>query len=100
LLVLSPEAFQLSSFDFVVTADDRVQINVVFNKPVDTSTVIPGASLILETEGNPNADVTVTWSTGNTVLTIVTVDKHCEEVCGFVSTLFLHSILMGHQWSH
>lgn len=74
LLVLSPAAEQTSSFDYAVTPNNRVQIDVTFNKPVDTSTVVGGTSLILKTEGSPNANVVLTWSAGNTVLRIVSVD--------------------------
>ena len=75
LLVLSPAAEQTSSFDYAVTADNKLQINVTFNKPVDTSTVTAGTSLILKTEGSPNANVDLTWSSGNTLLRIVSVDR-------------------------
>lgn len=75
LLVLSPAAEQTSSFDYIVTPNNRLQINVAFNKPVDTSTVIGGTSLILKTEGSPNANVVLTWSAGNTLLRIVSVDR-------------------------
>lgn len=73
LSVLSPPAEQSES-QFSVTPDNKLKINMTFNKPVDTSTVIPRSSLVLNTEGNPNANVVLTWSNNNTFLTLVSVD--------------------------
>jgi hypothetical protein len=60
LLVLFLEASQISPSGFSTKADGKLQIEILFSKPVDTSTFIPGTSLILAMETNPNATVTVT----------------------------------------
>jgi hypothetical protein len=74
LLALFPEANQISPSGFSTTADGKLQIEVLFAKPVDTSTFIPGTNLILAMETNPNATVTVNWDHNNRFLTIVTND--------------------------
>jgi hypothetical protein len=72
--VLFPEASQISTSGFSTKADGKLQIEVLFSKPVDTLTFIPGTSLILAMETNPNATVTVNWDLNNRFLTIVTND--------------------------
>ena len=52
----------------------KLQIEILFNKPVDISTFVPGTSNILAMETNPNATVTVKWDLNNRFLTIVTND--------------------------
>ncbi len=92
LLVLFPEASQISSSGFSTKADGKLQIEVLFSKPVDTSTFIPGTSLILAMETNPNATVTVNWDLNNRFLTIVTNDLlnslcHYDPDCNFALRL-------------
>lgn len=82
LLVLFPEASQISPTGFITKADGRLQIEVLFSKPVDTSTFIPGTSLILAMETNPNATVTIKWGLNNRFLTIVTNDS-LNSLCRF-----------------
>jgi len=92
LLVLFPEASQISPTGFSTKADGRLQIEVLFSKPVDTSTFIPGTSLILAMETNPNATLTVKWDLNNRFLTIVTNDSlsslcHFDPDCNFALRL-------------
>jgi hypothetical protein len=94
LLVLSPAAFQTSSFDYVITPDQKYQITVTFNKPVDVSSVIPGSSLILETERNSPAQVMLSWSAGNAQLTITTVRTN-GDLCSFDPDCFFTLRLDG-----
>jgi len=70
----SPEGSQISPFGFSTDAKGKLQIEILFNKPVDTSTFVPGTSNILAMETNPNATVTVKWDLNNRFLTIVTND--------------------------
>jgi TolA-binding protein len=96
LSVLSPAAEQTHSTEFEVTPNNKLKINIMFDKPVVTSTVIPRSSLILQTEGSPNANVVLTWSNNNSVLTLVSVDNfqggsgavcRFDPDCGFKLTL-------------
>ena len=75
LLVVFPEGSQISPFGFSTNAEGKLQIEVLFNKPVDTSTFIPGTSNILAMETNPNATVTLKWDLNNRFLTLVTSDS-------------------------
>lgn len=74
LLVVFPQANQFSPSGFSTTADGKLQIEILFTKPVDTSTFTPGTSLILAMETNPNATVTINWDLNNRFLTMVTND--------------------------
>ncbi|HEU5447317.1 MAG TPA: hypothetical protein VFU67_09275, partial [Nitrososphaeraceae archaeon] len=67
---------------FSTNTEGKLQIEVLFNKPVDTSTFIPGTSNILAMETNPNATVTVKWDLNNRFLTIVTNDS-LNSLCTF-----------------
>ncbi|HEY7078533.1 MAG TPA: hypothetical protein VH500_02460 [Nitrososphaeraceae archaeon] len=92
LLVLFPEASQISASGFSTKADGRLQIEVLFSKSVDTSTFIPGTSLILAMETNPNATLTVKWDLNNRFLTITTNDLlsslcHFDPDCNFALRL-------------
>ena len=82
LLVVFPEGSQISPFGFSTNTEGKLQIEVLFNKPVDTSTFIPGTSNILAMETNPNATVTVKWDLNNRFLTIVTNDS-LNSLCTF-----------------
>jgi hypothetical protein len=70
LLAIFPEGTQISPFGFNTDGEGKLQIEILFNKPVDTSTVIPGSSLILAMETNPKATVTMKWDLNNRFLTI------------------------------
>ena len=74
LLVVFPQGSQISPFGFSINEEGKLQIGSSFNKPVDTSTFIPGTSNILAMETNPNATVTVNWDLNNRLLTLVTND--------------------------
>ena len=82
LLVVFPEGSQISPFGFSTNTEGKLQIEVLFSKPVDTSTFIPGTSNILAMETNPNATVTVKWDLNNRFLTIVTNDS-LNSLCTF-----------------
>ena len=82
LLVVFPQGSQISPFGFSTNAEGKLQIEVLFSKPVDTSTFIPGTSNILAMETNPNATVTVNWDLNNRFLTLVTNDS-LNSLCNF-----------------
>ncbi|MDW0146129.1 MAG: hypothetical protein QOK60_05135 [Nitrososphaeraceae archaeon] len=82
LLVIFPEGSQISPFGFSTDAKGKLQIEILFNKPVDISTFVPGTSNILAMETNPNATVTVKWDLNNRFLTIVTNDL-LNSLCTF-----------------
>lgn len=82
LLVVYPEGNQISPLGFSTDAEGKLQVEVLFNKPVNTSTFIPGTSNILAMETNPNATVTVKWDLNNRFLTIVTSDS-LNSLCNF-----------------
>jgi hypothetical protein len=94
LMVLFPEANQFSSFDYTITSDKKLQIEVLFSKPVDTATVIPGTSLILAMETNSNAPTTVSWALNNRFLTMVTNDE-ISALCIFDPDCFFSLRLDG-----
>lgn len=77
-----PEGSQISPFGFSTDAEGKLQIEILFNKPVDTSTFIPSSSNILAMETNPNATITVKWDLNNRFLTIVTNDL-LNSLCTF-----------------
>jgi hypothetical protein len=80
--VIFPEGSQISPFGFNTDAKGKLQIEILFNKPVDISTFVPGTSNILAMETNPNATVTVKWDLNNRFLTIVTNDL-LNSLCTF-----------------
>ena len=82
LLVVFPTGSQISPFGFSTNSDGRLQIEILFNKPVDISTFNPGISNILAMETNPNATVSVKWDLNNRFLTIVTNDL-LNSLCTF-----------------
>ena len=82
LLVIFPEGSQISPFGFSTDAKGKLQIEILFNKPVDTSTFVPGTSNVLAMETNPNATITVEWDLNNRFLTIVTNDL-LNSLCTF-----------------
>lgn len=59
LLVVYPEGSQVSPLGFSTDAEGKLKVEVLFNKPVNTSTFIPGTSNILAMETNSNATITV-----------------------------------------
>ncbi len=75
LLVVYPEGSQIPPLGFNTDAEGKLQVEVLFNKPVNTSTFIPGISNILAMETNPNATVTVKWDLNNRLLTMVITDS-------------------------
>jgi hypothetical protein len=82
LLVVYPEGSQISPLGFSTDAEGKLQVEVLFNKPVNTSTFIPGTSNILAMETNSNATITVKWDLNNRFLTIVTTDS-LNSLCNF-----------------
>jgi len=82
LLVVYPEGSQISPLGFSTDAGGKLQVEVLFNKPVNTSTFIPGTSNILAMETNSNATITVKWDLNNRFLTIVTADS-LNSLCNF-----------------
>lgn len=90
LLVVYPEGSQILPLGFNTDAEGKLQVEVLFNKPVNTSTFIPGTSNILAMETNPNATVTVKWDLNNRFLTIVTTDSlnsNFDPDCNFALRL-------------
>ena len=75
LLVVYPEGSQILPLGFNTDAEGKLQVEFLFNKPVNTSTFIPGVSNILAMETNPNATVTVKWDLNNRFLTMVITDS-------------------------
>ncbi|HEU4468639.1 MAG TPA: hypothetical protein VFR61_06360 [Nitrososphaeraceae archaeon] len=75
LLVVYPEGSQIPPLGFNTDAEGKLQVEVLFNKPVNTSTFIPGISKIVAMETNPNATVTMKWDLNNRFLTMVTTDS-------------------------
>ena len=82
LLVVYPEGSQISPLGFSTDAEGKLKVEVLFNKPVNTSTFIPGSSNILAMETNSNATVTVKWDLNNRFLTMVTNDS-LNSLCNF-----------------
>ena len=93
LQALSPPAFQLNS-QFNKTADEKLRITVVFNKAVDTTTLIPQHNLILDTERDHNASVTLGWDPTNTRAIITTVKNH-TALCNYDPDCFFRLTLDG-----
>lgn len=82
LLVVYPEGSQISPLGFSTDAEGKMQVEVLFNKPVNTSTFIPGTGNILAMETNSYATVTVKWDLNNRFLTLVTADS-LNSLCNF-----------------
>ncbi len=71
--VTFPTALQTTSQDFDL-ANGKIRIRVVFNKPVDMSTLDAGNNVILVAETTNNADITITAGSTGTDIIITTVD--------------------------
>lgn len=62
--------------------DRHIVIEVTFNRGVDRSTVIVGKTLVLKTQQDPHAHVSLTWSENATSLSLRTT-KVVEDLLKF-----------------
>lgn len=68
LNVVFPKANQVTSQDFSIQ-DTHLIIKVIFDQPVDQSSVIVGKTFVVETEKDPNAAGTLTWTADSKTVT-------------------------------
>lgn len=78
---MSPPAFQGSSQEFSLVGgspsdpdSNFVQVNIEFNNAVNRETVIPGQTLRLVAQTNPNAPLNLNWIDDNS-LQVTSVDR-------------------------
>lgn len=85
--VVFPPAMQVDSQDFSITADDRIEIRVVFSNPVELSSIVPAdptdsaadlinRNLVLRTDRVEVAQVTVTPGSTPYDILITTVEDY------------------------
>jgi hypothetical protein len=77
-----------------MTANGKLRITVLFNRAVDTSTVIPQHSLILDTERDNNASVVLDWNPMKTQAIITSVRNH-TALCSYDPDCFFRLTLDG-----
>ena len=95
LFVLYPEANRGYAWGgYSENPSGQLVIEVLFNKPVDTATVIPQSNLILNMERNANAPVTLNWDFNNRFLTITTSDR-TSDLCTYDPDCFFSLTLDG-----
>jgi hypothetical protein len=73
--VVFPTALQTTSQDFQLTGD-KIVITVVFSKAVDLSSLVAGTNVILVTEVDTNANITIAAGTTTADIVITSVDDY------------------------
>lgn len=91
--VLYPTAMQTTSQDFQLD-NGKIVIRVTFSKPVDMSSLIAGTNVILVTETDPNANITITAGTTAADILITTVDD-ASDLLNFDPDGFFTLRLLG-----
>lgn len=91
--VLFPFPMQTSSQDFEIVGN-RIQISVLFNKPPNLSSLVSQTNVILETEQQFNAPVTITAGGPADEIIITSVDE-VGNLCDFDSDCSFCLRLLG-----
>lgn len=71
--VVFPTALQTTSQDFTISGG-KLQINVAFSSAVDMSSLVAGTNVILATEKDANASITIAAGTTAADIVITSVD--------------------------
>jgi hypothetical protein len=91
--VISPTALQTTSQDYQIVGD-KIQITVVFSDAVDMSSLVAGTNVILVTEQDANADITIAAGTTVADIVITSVDDY-DDLLIFDSDGFFSLQLLG-----
>lgn len=80
--------------DYKVTPDNKYEITVKFNRPIDINTVVVGMTFKLVTEVDSNADGVITWYNRNKTAVFIS-DKEYTDLGVWDPDSFFNIVLIG-----